>query len=183
MKVAIAAFALLIGFPAVGAEVKDVVTKADLQAIFERLSRLEAQNSRLEAENRAQARRISELEELSRAVAAKKDGSPAEALPTGVEAKRETSEGTKVNDSGNVFTTEQGFQYYLSDKAAGIFEPLSESGLKITPYGHLAFEVVHCTRGTEGEVYADWVKRPSSSGYNNHTITYATPVGIPMPPP
>ena len=162
----------MMGFSAVRAEVKEVVTKEDLQAIFERLSRLEEQNSRLEAENRAQARRISELEERSRVVAVKKDESAAEALPTGVESKRETSEGTKVNDSGRVFTTEQGFQYYLSDKVAGLFEPLSESGLKITPYGHMAFEVVHCTRGTEGEVYADWVKRPSSSGYNNHTTIF-----------
>ena len=31
---------------------------------------------------------------------------------------------------------------------------------------------MHCTRGTEGEVYADWVKRPSSSGYHNHTTIF-----------
>ena len=88
MKAVLAAFVLMMGFSAVRAEVKEVVTKEDLQAIFERLSRLEEQNSRLEAENRAQARRISELEERSRVVAVKKDESAAEALPTGVELKR-----------------------------------------------------------------------------------------------
>ena len=143
-----------------------VVTKADLQALVERLSKLEA-------ENEAQARRIAELEGRHKALSAEKGVSPAAALPANGEKKSAVSEGTEISESGKVFTTKQGFQYYLADAAAGIFEPLSESGLKITPYGHLDFEVVHNTHGTVGDVFADWVKPPSSSGYQDHTTIFS----------
>lgn len=128
----------------------DAVTQADLQALIQRIAKLEM-------ENKAQADRIAELEGKATATTVK--------VASGVE------EGTTTNESGRVYTTAQGFKYYLADKAAGIFEPLSESGLKITPYGYLVLEGVYNTQGTEVDVYSDYVCNPHSRAYNNHTST------------
>ena len=136
---------------AIEAAPTDAVTQADLQALIERINKLEA-------ENKAQAAKIAELEK----------GRPVAAKPTadgqGVAVAHEG--GTEVSDSGRVYTTEQGYQYYLADKFAGIFEPLSESGLKITPYGYLVFEAIHNTHKTEVDCYTDWVS-PRKNGRHN----------------
>ena len=120
---------------AAGAEAAptDAVTQADLQALIQRITQLEAQN-------KEQAAKIAELEGKARPVA------KAEKAP---EVETDADEqGTTVDESGKVYKTKQGFKYYLADAAKGIFEPLSESGLKITPYGYLVFEGVHNTHGT-----------------------------------
>ena len=105
---------------AIGAEADAAVTQADLKALNERIEKLEA-------ENKAQAQKIAELEGkvVKPAASPKADEASAPA--------RVAEEGTKVSESGKVYTTAQGYSYYLADKLAGIFEPLSESGLKITP--------------------------------------------------
>ncbi|MBQ7234669.1 MAG: hypothetical protein IJS36_04590 [Kiritimatiellae bacterium] len=201
---------------------EDAVTQADLQAIFERLSRLEA-------ENKAQADRIAELEGRNRDLvaeqaASKKDLSEAKAAGRqelesvrqsymaqldAVKAeyardfaalqessKRElaaiqasnkkdlaateesfrkdlasvtalkTDEKTEKSESGRIFTTESGRKYYLADTSARIFEPLSESGLSITPYGYLTFEAVHNTHKTDWDIYTDWVRPRKNGGHN-----------------
>ena len=75
-------------------------------------------------------------------------------------------ETTERSESGRIFTTELGAKYYLADTTARIFEPLSESGLKITPYGYLTFEAVHNTHKTDVDIYTDWV-RPRGNGGKN----------------
>ena len=134
----------------------DAVTQADLQALIERITRLEA-------ENQAQARRIAELE-----------GKAPVALPAAKESgaadKPAVEDETKVSETGRVYTTKQGYQYYLADKFAGIFEPLTESGLKLTPYGYLVMEATHNTRATDVDVYTDWV-RPKHASHLGHTTT------------
>jgi len=119
----------------------DAVTKADLQALIQRITQLEAQN-------KAQAERIAQLESKSaKPVAA----APAKAIVY--------DEGTTTNETGRIVTTEQGFKYYLADKAAGIFDPLSESGLRITPYGYLVLEGVYADRDLDGDYTTDFVNR------------------------
>ena len=148
-------------FTAVEAAPTDVVTKADLQALIERISALEAQN-------KAQAARIAELEAADKKVEIKvaeqskkfelqtqKLGYIASAKGIGLE------EGTTTNETGRIFTTKQGFKYYLADKAAGIFDPLSESGLRITPYGYLVLEGVYASRDLACDWSADFVNRNS----------------------
>ena len=76
-------------------------------------------------------------------------------------------ETTETNDTGRIFTTETGKKYYLADATARIFEPLSESGFQITPYGYLVFEGIYNTRGTESDYYSDYV-RPNHNGGNGH---------------
>ena len=158
----------------------DPVTQADLQALIERIAKLEAQNQ-------AQAKRIAELEAGGKA--AEKKLAAAEMKLTESDKKFELQtqtlsriasaktvapdEGTTTNGSGRVFTTAQGFKYYLADASARIFEPLSESGLKITPYGYLVFEAVHNTRGTEADIYTDYVRSKSSDGYRSHTTVFS----------
>ena len=157
----------------------DVVTQADLKVLLERLSALEAQN-------KAQAQRISELENVAKATKAKL--AQAEMKVTEQDKKFElqtaklsqvakanfvTDEGTTTNESGRIFTTAQGFKYYLADASAHIFEPLSESGLKITPYGYLVFEAVHNTHSAEADIYADWVRSPSDPSYGDHTTVFS----------
>ena len=131
----------------------DTVTQADLQALIERITKLEA-------ENQAQAKRIAELEGKATVVPAKSGEADAMVV---------TEEGTTVSESGRVFKTAQGFQYYLADKFAGIFEPLSDNGLKITPYGWLAAEAVYNTHSTEVDVYSDYVRPKSARSYKNNT--------------
>ena len=134
---------------AVEAAPTDTVTQADLQKLIERINKLEA-------ENKAQAQKIAELEKKPAAVKTA-DGEKAGAVK---------EDGTQVSESGKVYTTEQGYQYYLADKFAGIFEPLTESGLKFTPYGYLVFEAVHNTHKTEVDTYTDWVC-PRKNGSHN----------------
>ncbi len=138
---------------------EDVVTRADLKALIERINSLEA-------ENRAQAARIAELEGR---IASRHSESPVVDTPS-----ISCDEGTKTNGTGRVYTTEQGYKYYLADKMAGIFEPLSDAGLKITPYGWLAFEAVHNTHKTEVDAYTDWVKRRGHGGHNGDHQTVLT---------
>ena len=138
------------------------VTQADLQAIIQRLNKLEA-------ENKAQAKRIAELEGKNRALAEKQ--AKAEAVVAKAEAAApaggvKAGEKTEVSESGKVYTTEQGYKYYLADAVAGIFQPLSDNGLKITPYGWLTFEAVHNTHKTDWDIYTDWV-RPRKNGGRN----------------
>ena len=170
------AFGLMTG---VEAAPTDVVTQADLQVLIERIAKLEAQNQ-------AQAKRIAELEAADKS--AEKKIAATELKITESEKKFElqtaklsripqanfsTEEGTTTNESGRIFTTAQGFKYYLADASAHIFEPLSESGLKITPYGYLVFEGVYNTHGTEADIYADWVKSPHSSDYGDQTSVFS----------
>ena len=143
MCVAAVAFS---GLSAIGAEADAAVTQADLKALIERIAKLEA-------ENKAQAQKIAELEGkvVKPAASPKADDASAPA--------RVAEEGTKVSESGKVYTTAQGYSYYLADKLAGIFEPLSESGLKITPYGWLAFEAAYNSRATDCDWTTDVVKK------------------------
>ena len=131
---------------AIGAEADAAVTQADLKALIERIAKLEA-------ENKAQAQKIAELEGkvVKPAASPKADDASAPA--------RVAEEGTKVSESGKVYTTAQGYSYYLADKLAGIFEPLSKSGLKITPYGWLAFEAAYNSRATDCDWTTDVVKK------------------------
>ncbi len=201
---------------------EDVVTQADLQAIFERLTRLEA-------ENKVQADRIAELEGQNRDLAAEQAASKkelAEVKASGrqeLEAARQaymaqletvkagytrdlaaiqeaskrdlravqeynkrelaateesfrkdlaaatalnTDEKTEKSESGRIFTTESGRKYFLADSTARIFEPLSDSGLSITPYGYLTFEAVHNTHKTDVDIYTDWVRPRKNGGHN-----------------
>ena len=143
MCVAAVAFSCL---SAIGAEADAAVTQADLKALIERIAKLEA-------ENKAQAQKIAELEGkvVKPAASPKADEASAPA--------RVAEEGTKVSESGKVYTTAQGYSYYLADKLAAIFEPLSESGLKITPYGWLAFEAAYNSRATDCDWTTDVVKK------------------------
>ena len=169
MVVAVFAAGLVAG---VEAAPTDAVTKADLQVLIERLAKLEA-------ENKAQAQRIAELEAAGRKVEMKvseqdkKFELQTEKLGQVVRADFSEEEGTTTNETGRIFTTSQGFKYYLADASARIFEPLSESGLKITPYGYLVFEAVHNTHSAEADIYADWVRSPSDPSYGDHTTVFS----------
>ena len=210
---------------AVEAAPEDVVTQADLQAIFERLSRLEAENkaqadriAELESQNRelvsAQASDKRDLlaaqktykdqlaevkadysraikvvkadysrdlalikEESRRELAALQASNKRDLAETEVAFKNEIAAATALNvdetteksKSGRIFTTETGKKYYLADATARIFEPLSESGLQITPYGYLVFEAIHNTKGTESDYYSDMVRPKGSSGRGHQT--------------
>ena len=152
-------------FVGIEAAPTDVVTQADLKVLLDRLSALEAQN-------KAQAQRIAELEANGKVVAKKLEAqaqAPAQVAKVGLT----TDEGTTTNETGRIFTTAQGFKYYLADASARIFEPLSESGLKITPYGYLVFEAVHNTHSAEADIYADWVRSPSDPSYGDHTTVFS----------
>lgn len=143
----------------------DPVTQADLQALIERIAKLEA-------ENKAQAAKIAELQGKAAPAEAPKGatGEAAATEDTAVVATKE--EGTTIGETGRIYTTDQGYQYYLADKFAGIFEPLSESGLKITPYGYLVMEATHNTRSTDVDVYTDWV-RPKHASRLGHTTSFS----------
>ena len=80
-------------------------------------------------------------------------------------------ETTDTNETGRVFTTETGKKYYLADASARIFEPLSESGFQLTPYGYLVFEAIHNSKGTESDYYTDMV-RPKRSAGRGHQTTF-----------
>lgn len=136
---------------AVEAAPTDAVTQADLQALR---ALIEQQNAKIEA----QAKRIAELE--GRQAAAKPAAAEAEA------PKIAPSEDTTTNETGRIWTLGDGSKFYLADATAGIFQPLSESGLRITPYGYLTFEMVHNTHKTDWDIYTDWV-RPRRNGGKN----------------
>lgn len=160
---------------AVEAAPTDAVTQADLKALIERISKLEA-------ENKAQAAKIAELEGRSTAPRA-----TAATAGQSKDAEKPASEaGTEVSESGRIYTTESGKKYYLADKFAGIFEPLSESGLQITPYGNLVFEGVWSDRPLDCDWSTDFVKK-NKGRQNNTTLSmqdsilglqFATPEAI-----
>jgi len=139
----------------------DAVTQADLQALIQRITQLEAQN-------KAQAQRIAELETKGKAIEMKAtENAKKFELQTATLSKLASAnfanpdEGTTTNETGRIFTTAQGFKYYLADASARIFDPLSESGLRITPYGYLVFEGVYATRDLACDWSADFVNRNS----------------------
>lgn len=158
---------------AVEASPADAVTQADLQALIERIARLETENAaqakriaelevqrgefaKLSSENAEQAKRIAQLEDqkaqfnkwmvdqdLKATEQVKKFELQTETLSRIASTRvNKPAEGTTTNETGRIWTTDKGYKYYLADVTAGIFEPLSESGLKITPYGYLVFEAV-----------------------------------------
>lgn len=170
MKNVLMAAALATGIcSAIEAAPTDAVTQADLQMLIERITKLEA-------ENKAQAARIAELEaagktveakvaEQSVQIAAKADAPKADAA--------KADESTQVSESGKVYTTASGKKYFLADATANIFEPLSESGLQITPYGWLVLEGVYNTHGTDYPMYTDYVRPKNAPGHagKDHTST------------
>lgn len=156
MLTALFGFGVIVG---VEAAPTDSVTQADLQAILQRLTKLEA-------ENKAQAAKIAELEGKNRALAASQ-GAPC----TAADGKKiVVDETTEVSEDGKTFTTKEGFKYYLADASARIFQPLSESGLKITPYGYLVLEGVYSTRDLTADYTTDWVN-PRSQKRNHTTMS------------
>jgi hypothetical protein len=154
--------ALMIVCSSVAAASPATVTQEQLQAIFDRLAKLEA-------ENKAQAARIAELENRRAAAA---NPSPAAASSRSCDTNGKSpapdatlqSATTATNASARVVTTASGRQYFLADAMAGLLEPLSESGLQITPYGYLAFEAIYNSHAVDTDVYADFVKRHGRGG-------------------
>lgn len=144
----------------------DTVTQADLQAIIQRLNKLEA-------ENKAQAAKIAELEGKNKELVAQQTATEQKvATVTVAKTEGETAKAdktTEVSESGKIFTTENGKKYYLADATANIFEPLSESGLQITPYGYLVFEGVYSDRPLDCDWSADIVKNMGRQ--NNTTLS------------
>jgi len=149
---------------AVEAAPTDTVTQADLQVLIERLNKLEA-------ENKAQAAKIAELEGAAKNAEAKAEkavkASAKAAVLKPIEKKEKADKTTEISASGKIYTTESGKKYYLADATANIFEPLSESGLQVTPYAHMFLEGVYSDRQLGGDYTTDWVSRNSQS--RNHT--------------
>ena len=154
MKRLILAAAFAMGLVAAVEAQEQTVSQADLQAIIQRLNKLEA-------ENKAQAARIAELEGKKQVAAA----------PAAAKSEAKADEGTEISKSGKVYTTESGRKYYLADATAGIFEPLSESGLQLTPYGYLVFEGVYADHGLDLDWTTDFVQPKGSRQYRNHNST------------
>ena len=149
----VSAVVIISSVASIGAAPTDVVTKADLKAIIERLDKLEK-------ENKAQAERIAELEAKNRSLAA-----VSEKVVVEKEGKApEMEKGTSKNETGRVYTAQSGRKYFLADKFANIFEPLSESGLRIVPHGYLAFEGVYNTHAVDADALTDFVKRRGKGG-------------------
>ena len=139
---------------AVEAAPTDTVTQADLQALIERLNKLEA-------ENKAQAAKIAELEGATKKAA----------LAAVAKSEAKADKTTEVSESGKVYTTESGKKYFLADATANIFEPLSESGLQITPYGYLVLEATYNSAQTDLDWTADKVASRASGSQKSHTTT------------
>ena len=155
----------------------DAVTQADLQALLTRLTALEA-------ENKAQAAKIRELEEAQKANVCRIDDVGRKAtqidqkfelqttrLSKMAQASFDPDGDTTTNVTGRVYTTSNGKHYYLADASAHIFEPLSESGLQITPYGYLVFEGVYADHGLDMDYCTDFVHSKKSRQYKNHNST------------
>ena len=155
----------------------DAVTQADLKALIERITKLEA-------ENKAQAKRIAELEAADKAAEKKIVATEMKVTEADRKIELQTAklskmpvaqsvaldEGTTTNESGRISTPAQGFKYYLADASARIFDPLSESGLRITPYGYLVFEGVYSTRELDGDYTTDVVD-PNPQKRNHTTLS------------
>ena len=144
----------------------DTVTQADLQAIIQRLNKLES-------ENKAQAAKIAELEGKNKALVAQQEATEKKVATVAKadDGKIKADNGTEVSESGKIFTTETGKKYYLADATAKIFEPLSESGLQITPYGYLVFEGVYADHGLDTDWTTDFVRSKRDRRYKNHNST------------
>ena len=147
----------------------DTVTQADLQPNIQRLNKLEAVN-------KAQAARIAELEGKNKALVEQAAAEKKVATVTVAAAKADdgavkADKTTEVSESGRIFTTETGKKYYLADATAKIFEPLSESGLQITPYGYLVFEGIYAAHGLDMDYCTDFVHSKRDRRYKNHNST------------
>lgn len=140
----------------------DTVTQADLQALIQRLNKLEA-------ENKAQAERIAQLEGAQ----AKPAATALAKTESAANMARPHDEGTTVSESGKVYTTASGSSYYLADATAGIFEPLSSNGIKVTPYGTLELDAVYNSRGTVGDFSTDWVANKATAKRQGHNTSLA----------
>ncbi len=169
MKKILLAACLVCGFVLMlNAEQAAAVTQADLQTIIERLNRLEA-------ENKAQAKRIADLESQNRALLGSTAPTTGESTPdesakeSSSSIARATDEGTQVSDSGRVYEPKSGRKYYLADATANIFEPLSKAGLRLTPYGYIVFEGVYSSRPLANDWSADFVKAKGRA--NNTTLS------------
>ena len=121
-------------------------------------------------------------DETMRELAAVKNEAKNDLAAAKEETRRDIAEATKLkwdetterSESGRIFTTELGNKYYLADTSAGIFEPLSKSGLQITPYGYLTFEAVHNTHKTDVDIYSDWVRPRGKGGKNgDHQTSFS----------
>lgn len=145
---------------AVEAAPGDAVTQADLQALK---ALIQQQNAKIEA----QAKRIAELEGKQTATAAKVEqvaAAPARAIVPG--------EGTETNETGRIWTLASGEKFYLADATAGIFQPLTESGLQFQPYGYLVLEGVYNTHYTDYPMYTDYVRpKGAHKQHSGHTAT------------
>ena len=153
---------------AVEAAPTDVVTQADLQALK---ALIQQQNAKIEA----QAKRIAELEGKAAKAA------PAVAAPVAAETAPRTiaaGEGTEKSEDGKVWTTPSGAKFYLADEMAGIFAPLTESGLIFEPYGWLVLEGVHNTAGTDVPMYTDWVRPRSNRYVKNHNGDHTSTLSV-----
>ena len=136
----------------------DAVTQADLKALIERINRLEA-------ENKAQAKRIAELEgRVLSDKAATGAVLPNEAATNEMEIAKD--EDTQVGESGRIWTTGNGKKFLLADSTANLFQPLTAQGLTFTPYGYITFEAIHNTHKTDVDSYTDWL-RPRGNGGKN----------------
>ena len=102
----------------------DAVTQADLKALIERINRLEA-------ENKAQAKRIAELEgRVLSDKAATGAVLPNEAATNEMEIAKD--EDTHVSESGRIWTTGNGKKFLLADSTANLFQPLTTTRTRPT---------------------------------------------------
>ena len=148
---------------AVEAAPSDVVTQADLQALK---ALIEQQNAKIEA----QAKRIAELEGKAGVVATTSSEAGARVITPG--------EGTETNETGRIWTMGDGRKFYLADATAGIFNPLTESGLQFEPYGYLVLEAVHNTHGTDLPMYTDYVRPRSNRYVKNHNGDHTSTLSV-----
>lgn len=153
---------------AVEAAPTDAVTQADLQALK---ALIQQQNAKIEA----QAKRIAELEGKQTATAAKV--AQVAAAPAGARVIT-PGEGTETNETGRIWTMADGRKFYLADATAGIFNPLTESGLQFEPYGYLVLEGVHNTRGTDYPMYTDYVRPRSNQNVKNHNGDHTSTLSV-----
>ena len=154
---------------AVEAAPTDAVTQADLQALK---ALIQQQNAKIEA----QAKRIAELEGKQTATAAKVE--KVAAAPAASGATLKLGEGTETNDTGRIWKMVDGRKFYLADATAGVFNPLTESGLQFEPYGYLVLEGVHNTRGTDLPMYTDWVRPRSNRNVKNHNGDHTSTLSV-----
>ncbi len=146
----------------------DAVTQADLQALK---ALIQQQNAKIEA----QAKRIAELEGKQQATVAKVD----QVAAANAGARTLTpGEGTETNETGRIWTMADGRKFYLADATAGIFQPLTESGMQFEPYGYLVLEGVHNTAGTDYPMYTDYVRPRSNRYVKNHNGDHTSTLSV-----